>query len=102
MQRPPRALIEQLSQSLRVVVLRICGGTFESTEQSSTMDRLDAAIRILSSKGVVVVCTAHGHVTGAALLLLAAAHYRIVDAGRLFCVRQHMRGRSAPPCRAAR
>ena len=77
-------LSSELSQCLRVVVLHICGGTFESTTQSSLVSQLDAVIRRLSSKGVVVVCTAHGHVTGAALLLVAAAHYRIVDAGVCF------------------
>ena len=76
--------LSRLFQSLRVVVLRICGSMSESTEQSSIMGQVDAAIKRLRSKGVVVICTARGHVTGSALLLVAAVHYRIADAGACF------------------
>ena len=45
-----------------------------------SISQLEAAVGQINSRGVVVICSLRGLVTGDALLLCLSAHYRIIDA----------------------
>ena len=80
------ALTADAAPSLRVVLLGVEGGASSDAEAVAPKlaSLLDVVMASLVSRGVAVVCEATGRIAGGALLLCAAAHYRIVDPGANF------------------
>ncbi|MDC0525426.1 KR domain-containing protein [bacterium] len=87
-------LMKELS-SLRVIILQAKSHRPQSTESmvssQDVVDKLAAVMRKLCNRGVVVICSLWGHITGNALILSLSAHYRIVDAHARFTCEQENR-----------
>ena len=84
-------VLEQLSPSLRVLVLSVEGqGETSGGLSRELCDRLDATMSALGEAGVVVVCCMVGQVGGLLLHTGLAAHYRVLERGTaLHCNGMH-------------
>ena len=93
------ALTAAVAPSLRIVLLSVGteeAGSGDDYEEVSVEEevQLEAAMAVLTERGVAVVCALAGTVRGVALLVSLSAHYRIVGAhatllsGGARCTRQ--------------
>ena len=77
------SLTPNAAPRLRVVLLSLHGRATD-TAPPVLAKRLQEQMTTLTSRGIAVVCEARGQISGGALLLCAAAHYRIADTTSTF------------------